>query len=633
MKSLIDLFEESVAKYKQNPFMWEKYNGQYTPTTYEQTREKVLCMAAGLLSIGVQKNDRIALLSEGRNDWVIAELAVLYAGAINVPLSVKLEAKTELHFRLAHSETRMLIVSGQQTQKAKEIKKNLPKLEKIIYLDPLESYEHDEIAKDELLRLGEEYLQTHSEILTQRYKEIVADDLANISYTSGTTADPKGIMLTHRNYTANVEQACSLMNIPEHYKTLLILPLDHSFAHTAGIYSFMANGASLAMVEAGKTPMETLKNIPKNIKEIKPNLLLSVPALAKNFKKNIEKNIQAKGATASKLFNHALKTAYSYNKEGYNKGGGLHFLQKPLLALYDKILFSKIREGFGGELDFFIGGGALLDVELQRFYYAIGIPMYQGYGLSEATPIISSNAPLKHKLGSSGFLVDYMELKICDDEGNSLPTGEKGEIVIKGENVMQGYWKNEEATKDTIRDGWLHTGDMGYMDKDGFLHVLGRFKSLLIANDGEKYSPESIEEALVQHSKYIDQVMLYNEQSPYTVGILVPNKEALRSYLAKKELDFSTEAGQCAALKRLQKEIDAYKKSGEYEGMFPDRWLPAAVAVVGEPFSEENKMINSTLKMVRGRIKEYYQDRLEHLFTSEAKDICNDQNKTIVARF
>jgi len=546
---------------------------------------------------------------------------------------VKLEAKTELHFRLAHSETRMLIVSGQQAQKAKEIKKNLPELEKIIYLDEQESYEQDETAKEELLKKGEEYLQTKGETLTQRYKQIDPDDLANISYTSGTTADPKGIMLTHRNYTANVEQACSLMDIPERYKTLLILPLDHSFAHTAGIYSFMANGASLAMVETGKSPMETLKNIPKNIKEIKPNLLLSVPALAKNFKKNIEKNIQAKGPRATKLFNHALKTAYSYNQEGYNKGRGLHFLQKPLLALYDKMLFSKIREGFGGELDFFIGGGALLDVELQRFYYAIGIPMYQGYGLSEATPIISSNAPLKHKLGSSGFLVDYMDLKICDDEGNSLPTGQKGEIVIKGENVMKGYWKNDEATKDTIRNGWLHTGDMGYMDKDGFLHVLGRFKSLLIANDGEKYSPESIEEALVQHSKYIDQVMLYNEQSPYTVGILVPNKEALRSYLAKKDLDFTSEEGQCVALKRLQKEIDAYKKGGEYEGMFPDRWLPTAVAVVGEPFSEDNKMINSTLKMVRGRIKEYYQDRLDHLFTPEAKEICNHQNKTIVARF
>jgi long-chain acyl-CoA synthetase len=633
MKSLIDLFEESVAKYKQNPFMWEKLNGQYQPTTYAQTREKVLRMAAGLLSMGVQKDDRIALLSEGRNDWVISELAVLYAGAVNVPLSIKLEAKTELHFRLAHSETRMLIVSGQQAQKAQEIKKNLPELEKIIYLDEQESYEQDEIAKEELLKKGEEYLQTKGETLTQRYKQIVPDDLANISYTSGTTADPKGIMLSHRNYTANVEQACSLMDIPEWYKTLLILPLDHSFAHTAGIYSFMANGASLAMVETGKSPMETLKNIPKNIKEIKPNLLLSVPALAKNFKKNIEKNIQAKGPRATKLFNHALKTAYSYNQQGYNKGRGLHFLQKPLLALYDKILFSKIREGFGGELDFFIGGGALLDVELQQFYYAIGIPMYQGYGLSEATPIISSNAPLKHKLGSSGFLVDYMDLKICDNEGNSLPTGQKGEIVIKGENVMKGYWKNEEATKDTIRNGWLHTGDMGYMDKDGFLHVLGRFKSLLIANDGEKYSPESIEEALVQHSRYIDQVMLYNEQSPYTVGIIVPNKEVLRSYLAKKELDFSSEEGQCAALKRLQKEIEAYKKGGEYEGMFPDRWLPAAVAVVGEPFSEENKMINSTLKMVRGRIKEYYQDRLDHLFTPEAKDICNHQNKTIVARF
>ncbi|MFO7940747.1 MAG: AMP-binding protein [Bacteroidales bacterium] len=633
MKTLLDLFKESVDTYTHNPFMWEKSNGKYAPTSYAQTQKEVMRMAAGLMSIGVQQGDRIALLSEGRNDWVISELAVLYAGAINVPLSIKLEAKTELHFRLAHSESRILLVSGQHAEKARVVKKNLPGLERIIYFDAQTAYDKDELTKEDLLRLGDKFLEEKAAELENRYKAITPDDLANISYTSGTTADPKGIMLSHRNYTANVEQACSLMDIPEHYKTLLILPLDHSFAHTAGIYSFMANGASLAMVETGKSPMETLKNIPKNIKEIKPNLLLSVPALAKNFKKNIEKNIQAKGPKAEKLFNHALKIAYSYNKEGYNKGRGLQFIKKPLLALYDKLLFSKIREGFGGELDFFIGGGALLDVELQRFYYAIGIPMYQGYGLSEATPIISSNAPLKHKLGSSGFLVKYMDLKICDDDGNTLPTGQKGEIVIKGENVMKGYWKNEEATHETIRNGWLHTGDMGYMDNDGFLHVLGRFKSLLIANDGEKYSPESIEEALVQHSNYIDQVMLYNEQSPYTIGILVPNKEALRSYLAKKELTFATEEGQCAALKRLQEEVDAYKKGGTYEGMFPERWLPAAIAIVGEPFSEENKMINSTLKMVRGRIKEYYQDRIEHLFTPGAKEICNDQNQTIIARF
>lgn len=633
MKSLIDLFEESVNTYESNPFLWEKKAGTYQQTTYGQAREQVYSMAAGLIHLGIKKGDRIALLSEGRNDWIISELAILYAGAVNVPLSVKLEAKTELHFRLAHSESRMLIVSRQYAAKAKLIKQNLPTLEKIIYLDTQDAYEKDEMSKDEILNLGKKFRQDHAEVWQKRVSEVSAQDLANISYTSGTTADPKGIMLTHRNYTANVEQACSLMDIPEYYKTLLILPLDHSFAHTAGIYSFMANGASLAMVDAGKGPMDTLKNIPQNIKEIKPNLLLSVPALAKNFKKNIEKNIQAQGPKAQKLFHHALKLAYTYNKEGYNKGKGLHLLKKPLLNLYDKILFSKIREGFGGHLDFFIGGGALLDTELQQFYYAIGIPMYQGYGLSEATPIISSNAPKKHKLGSSGFLVKYMELKICDDNGQELPCGEKGEIVIRGENVMKGYWKNEEATRDTIRDGWLHTGDMGYMDNDGFLYVLGRFKSLLIGNDGEKYSPESIEEALVQHSKYIDQIMLYNEQSAYTVGLLVPNKEALRQHLSRKGLDFESQEGQMAALRRIQKEVDQYKKGGHLEGMFPERWLPAAIAIIGEPFSEDNKLINSTLKMVRGKIKDYYQDRLEHLFTPYAKDICNEQNKIIVSRF
>jgi long-chain acyl-CoA synthetase len=243
-------------------------------------------------------------------------------------------------------------------------------------------------------------------------------------------------------------------------------------------------------VQAGKTGMETLKNIPINIKELKPNLLLSVPALAKSFRKNIETNIRAKGPVVNWLFHNALDMSYSYYQDGFNKGRGLQMLITPLLWLFDKILFSKVREAFGGQLDFFIGGGALLDIDLQRFYYAIGIPMFQGYGLSEATRIISSNGLKRHKLGSSGDLVTPLELKICDTDGKELPLYEKGEIVIKGENVMAGYYKNEKATAETIKDGWLHTGDMGYMDKDGFLYVVGRFKSLLISSDGEKYSPQ-----------------------------------------------------------------------------------------------------------------------------------------------
>jgi long-chain acyl-CoA synthetase len=221
------------------------------------------------------------------------------------------------------------------------------------------------------------------------------------------------------------------MDVPSSYRTLLILPLDHCFAHVAGIYSFIACGASMGFVQLGDTPMQTLKNIPINIKELQPNLLLSVPALAKNFKKNIEKGISDKGKFTENLFNFALKVSYAYNKEGFNKGTGLSFILKPLVSLFDVILYKKIRQVFGGKLDFFIGGGALLDIELQRFFYAIGIPMMQGYGLSEATPVISSNSLKHHKLGSSGYLVKPLNIKICDDNGNELPLGEKGELLSR----------------------------------------------------------------------------------------------------------------------------------------------------------------------------------------------------------
>jgi len=330
---------------------------------------------------------------------------------------------------------------------------------------------------------------------------------------------------------------------------------------------------------------------------------------------------------------NSLKLSYSYNKEGFNKGGLLHFWKKPLLNLFDKILFSKIREGFGGDLKFFIGGGALLDIELQKFFYAVGMPMFQGYGLSESAPIISSNSMKKHKLGSSGYLVSNLDLKICDNNGNELPVGEKGEIICRGENIMIGYWQNEKSTNETLKDGWLHTGDLGYMDKDGFLYVLGRFKSLLIGNDGEKYSPESIEEALVEQTKFIDQVMLYNDQSAYTVGLIVPKKEALKKAVSENNLTFDTEEGKKLALIKIQKEIDEFKKDGKFEGQFPERWLPAAIAIISEPFSEENKLINSTLKMVRGKIVEYHAKKLEYLFNPEAKEITNSENLIELSKF
>lgn len=626
MKTIIELFEESVTKFSNNPFLWEKRNGNFEATTYSETKREVERFAAGLLHLGVAHGDRVALLSEGRNRWIISELAILYTGAINVPLSIKLEESNDLQFRLEHSETSIIICSANQLPKIRAIRKNLPLVKAVILLDEVSDKQDEEVLITELLQFGDSLLEKGKAQLEEAKAKIKPSDYANISYTSGTTADPKGIILSHRNYTANVEQALTLMDIPTSFRTLIILPLDHCFAHVAGFYSFMAKGASVATVQSGKSPMETLKNIPQNIKEIQPDLLLSVPALAKNFRKNIEGGIRAKGPMVEKLFNHALRVSYAHNREGYNKSKISAIIYKPLIWLYDKILFSKIRENFGGKLKFFIGGGALLDIELQRFFYALGIPMFQGYGLSEATPIISSNSLKRHKLGSSGYLVKPLELKIIDDKGNELPSGQKGEIVISGENVMVGYWKNERATSETVKDGWLYTGDLGYMDSDGFLYVMGRFKSLLIASDGEKYSPEGIEEAMVEYSKFIDQVMLHNNQNPYTIALISPNREALKRHIAAEGHSWDSPEAATIAVEKLQQEINRFKKGGELEDMFPERWLPTTFAVLPEPFTEHNQMVNSTMKIVRGKIEKHYADTITFLYTQEGKNPNNRRN-------
>ena len=615
-------------KYSSNVFLWEKRGKEWVPTTYEQTRKEGHRIGAGLVSLGLQKGEKVALLSEGRNLWVTGELGILYAGAVNVPLSIKLEESNDLVFRIRHSDSKYVMVSGQQLPKIRKILGELPMVEKVIVLDDLPEYRDNEIPVSKVMEAGDKFIAEHGDMFRQRYESVGPDDYANISYTSGTTADPKGILLTHRNYTANVEQAQSVIGVEQNDRMLIILPLDHCFAHVAGFYTMMSYGASIGTVPPGRTPMEALRNIPMSIKELKPTVMLSVPALAKNFKKNIEAGVKAKGPKVEKLYNTALKMAIEYNKEGYNRGGFAQLWKKPLLALFDKLVFSSVRQALGGEMKFFVGGGALLDIDLQRYYYAIGIPMYQGYGLSEATPIISANAPAKHILGSSGCVVKPMDIKICDSEGNELPYGEKGEIVIRGENVMAGYWKNPKSTAETVVDGWLHTGDMGYMKDKDFLYVVGRFKSLLISADGEKYSPEGIEESLVENSKYIDQVVLHNSQDPYTIALLVPNKEALKAYVKEKAPDVALDSEKAVSLMLdvIQDEINSYRKGGRNFGAFPERWLPAAICVLPEPFTEQNHMVNSTMKIVRGKVEAAYADRMAFAYTPEGKNIVNPMN-------
>lgn len=614
--TIIDFVNEYVDKYQNDTYLREKVDGVWTETSFIKTRDEARLIAAGFMSLGLNKGDKVSLLAEARPMWVIAEFGILFAGGVDVPLSYKLESDYDLTFRINHSDSRFIVASEMEIEKVRRVIAQCPAIEKVIVMDDIPLQEGEIYLKD-VREAGVKFIEEHPGELEARMASVGPDDYANISYTSGTTADPKGILLTHRNYTANVAQGASVINIDRGDIMLIILPMDHCFAHVAGLYTMMSYGGSIATVP-GKTPQAQLRNILPTMKEIKPQVMLTVPAISRSFKKAIENGVKAKGKTTEKLYNIALKNARAYYKDYYNQGGA-QFWRKPLVKLFDKIIFSKIRETFGGKMKFCVGGGALLDIELQRYFCAIGMPTFQGYGLSEATPIICSNAPGFARFGSSGRIVSPMECTIRDDENRILPNGQTGEIVIKGENVMAGYWKNPEATAETIVDGWLHTGDRGYICKEDprYLYVTGRFKSLLISSDGEKYSPEGYEDNLAVVSKYIDNVILHNNQSPYTIVLVVPNKEALRA---------AAPGDKEAQLRLIQADVDSYRKGGIRAGRFPEKWLPTAIVVCEEPFTEKNGLVNSTGKVVRGKVEKHFEKRIEYAYTPEGKQLINPQN-------
>lgn len=614
--TIIDFVNEYVDKYQNDTYLREKVDGVWTETSFIKTRDEARLIAAGFMALGLNKGDKVSLLAEARPMWVIAEFGILFAGGVDVPLSYKLESDYDLTFRINHSDSRFIVASEMEIEKVRRVIAQCPAIEKVIVMDDIPLQEGEIYLKD-VRESGVKFIEEHPGELEARMASVGPDDYANISYTSGTTADPKGILLTHRNYTANVAQGASVINIDRGDIMLIILPMDHCFAHVAGLYTMMSYGGSIATVP-GKTPQAQLRNILPTMKEIKPQVMLTVPAISRSFKKAIENGVKAKGKTTEKLYNIALKNARAYYKDYYNQGGA-QFWRKPLVKLFDKIIFSKIRETFGGKMKFCVGGGALLDIELQRYFCAIGMPTFQGYGLSEATPIICSNAPGFARFGSSGRIVSPMECTIRDDENRILPNGQTGEIVIKGENVMAGYWKNPEATAETIVDGWLHTGDRGYICKEDprYLYVTGRFKSLLISSDGEKYSPEGYEDNLAVVSKYIDNVILHNNQSPYTIVLVVPNKEALRA---------AAPGDKEAQLRLIQADVDSYRKGGIRAGQFPEKWLPTAIVVCEEPFTEKNGLVNSTGKVVRGKVEKHFEKRIEYAYTPEGKQLINPQN-------
>lgn len=627
MRTVIRLLHDGAAHFNDAPYLGEKIDREYVRTSFKEADEISSQFAATLVMRGYQKGQTIAILSEGRSAWVLGEFGLLKAGCISVPLSTKL-SEEEILFRLEHAEVRAILISENNFKKFAALIPRLSRPMEVICISPTTPSLLD-MVKEAGLEAGKNCLFWGALIeegrlalldnleyegrnirlhLAEREAGIAEDDVVTISYTSGTTGNPKGIMLTHLNYWDNTQNSAEVVHVQEGWKSLIMLPLDHSFAHTVGLYIFLYRGLCMYFVDARGGPMASLRNLPINLQETNPDFLLTVPALSGNFMKKMIQGIQSKGAFVEGIFRRGLAAGIARAGNGFNKPAlGIRIRAFFPWLLAELLVFPKLRAFFGRDIKFCVGGGALLEIRQQEFFNAIGVPVFQGYGLTENTPIICTNSPMRHKFGTSGNIIPNLRVRIMKDANTECKRGEIGEIVTKGNSVMKGYFKNPEASAETLRDGWLWSGDLGYIDEDDFLVVTGREKALLIAADGEKYSPETIEEAIINSSRYVDQIMAYNEQCKFTSLLITLNTEALKADTAGKNV------GEVITI--IEEDLLAFQNKSEY-ATIPAQWRPASFAIISEPFGEEHGLVNSTMKLVRHKVRDHYKDRLDELYAS-----------------
>lgn len=638
-RTVLRMMDEGATQWTNDAYVLKKGDFGWISFSFAQARRRSREFGAWLLSAGYASGDRLAILAEGSPEWVMAESGMLCAACISVPLSIKLLAD-EIPFRLDHSEAKAIVTTKNQLQKVLDsfdriAAKNIA----LIYLDDDPAFAREAAAKrgvsaervvgfDEACEAGRRLIETEGSDYAAHLDRLASaaqeDDPVTICYTSGTTGNPKGIVLTHLNYWTNCHDAVELFDGPYHFKTLLILPCDHSFAHTVGLYTALVCGISLYFVDSRGGGIATMRNIPVNLRESNPTFVFTVPSLSGNFMKKIISGIEDKGGFVEKLFKTGIKAGIAYNGDGYHKPPfGVRakaFLPHRIAKL---LVFDKIKKMlFGTRIRFCVGGGALLDVKQQEFFAAFGCPVYQGYGLTEAAPIISSNAggKGKHKFGTSGLVAPSVECKLVKDDGSIAAMGENAQIVIRGGNVMKEYYKNTEATAAALRDGWLYTGDIAHYDEDGFLVVVGREKALLIAEDGEKYSPEGIEEAVTFSTDVIDQIMVWCEQRRY-VTALVTLDTAKVSRIIKAEDIASAEK----LLERLKVEFAKYRDDPKSKKVQPF-WYPAVFQIIPTPFSDKDGTVNSTMKIVRHRIAKVHAESIEYSYTPEGSKTMNERN-------
>ncbi len=632
-RTIVEMLHSAAERYGDRTYTNTKTDNGWLGCSYKQTDIQSDNVAAYLLKQGFKPQQTVGILAEGKSSWVTCELGLIKARMISVPLSIKLTPQ-EIAFRVNHSEAVALAVSSNTLANAIKALPLFDHKVMFIYLDEQDERLQEQIKSFDwkqdvdyvpwgtLMLDGENLLKQDPALVKNSEALIDEHDTINICYTSGTTGNPKGIMLTHLNYFTNAHDAIDLFKLPDAtFETLVVLPVDHSFAHTVGIYTALLRGITLHFVDSRGSNAAIIRNFPKNLLEVNPIFMMTVPSITGSFMKKMIQGIHQKGPFIEGIFNRGLEAGITRNGDGFNRPGTWVQIKTWLpYTIANLLVFPKLRKVFGDRMLYCVGGGALLEAKQQRFFAAIGVPVFQGYGLTEAAPIISSNSPLRYKFGTSGMVAKSEVCKIMVDETTEAKVGQKGELVIKGENVMKGYFKNPKASEEVLKDGWLWTGDLGYYDEDGFLVVTGRAKALLINKDGEKYSPEEIEEVMINHVPLINQLMVYNDHQTITTALVTLAEDVAASLIEEHGCKTPQEA--------LEVFIQHLRSYEAQASAIPKLWIPARFALIEKPFSEADGLVNSTMKLVRYKTIEFYKERISTLYESEKAN--NEANLEVV---
>ncbi len=587
-RTLADLLPNSAASHgADGAFLFKNDAGDWEESNYDQVAADVQALALGFKALGIKRGDKVAIIGNTRPEWTLFDFAAMGAGATVVPI-YQTNSPSECQYVLEHSESRTVVVENEdQLAKIMEVRDTLPALENIVMMI---GESEQAIAMDELKKMGE---SGTAEEYKASYESVEPEDLCKIVYTSGTTGPPKGCMISHGNYRAMLDMADSVNIIKEGETSYLFLPLAHVFALLVQ-YGMIDLGGRIAYWER-----DQLKIVP-NLAEVKPESFPSVPRIFEKVHDTAVASAESEGGLKAAIFRWAFRVGKRYRKlEAEGKKPG--FLLNKQFNFADKAVYSKIRAVNGGNLRVAISGAAPIDPEILRFYQAAGVPLIEAWGMTETSTGGTSNMPEANKIGTVGRPVDGIEVKLAED----------GELLLKGPNVFQGYYKNPEATAETITDGWLHTGDIATIDDEGYVSIVGRKKEIIITAGGKNITPVNIEQEVKRHP-LVSQCVVIGDRRPYLIALVTLDQEALTRFAAEQGM--LDEPGAMLNSPLVRETIEQHIQ--EINKNFAPVEQIKRFQILPNDLSQEGGELTPTLKIKRPVVATKYEKEIDELYAS-----------------